>query len=46
MLQMWAMNLTESTNICCTTNRLVSTIKVDIKERFIGYDGFLQMFMW
>ena len=46
MLKMWTMNLTESTNLCCTTDRLACTIKVNIKERLIGNDGFLQMFMW
>ena len=46
MLPMWTMKLTESTNISCTIARLVCTIKVNIKERFTGNDGFLQMFMW
>ena len=45
MLQMSTMKLTESTNICCTSDRLVCTINVKIKDRFIGNDGFLQMFM-
>ena len=35
---MWPMKLTESTNICCTSDRLVCTIKVNIKERLIGND--------
>ena len=38
MLLMWTMKLTESTNICCTSDRLVCTIKVNIKERLIGND--------
>ena len=46
MLQMWTMKLTESTNISGTSDRLVCTIKVNIKERFTENDGFLQMFMW
>ena len=46
MLQMWTMKLAESTNICCTSDRLVCTINVIIQERLIGNDGFLQMFMW
>ena len=46
MLQMWTMKLTESINISCSSNRLVSTTKVNIKERFTGNDGFLQIFMW
>ena len=43
---MWTMKLAESTNICCTSDRLVCTINVIIQERLIGNDGFLQMFMW
>ena len=43
---MWTMKITESTNIFCTSDRLVGTIKVNIKERLIGNDGFLQMFLW
>ena len=38
MFLMWPMKLTESTNICCTSDRLVCTIKVNIKERLIGND--------
>ena len=34
------MKLTEPTNICCTSDRLVCTIKVNIKERFIGNEAF------
>ena len=45
MLQMWIIKPTESTNNFCTSDRLVCTIKVNIKERFTGNDGFLQMFM-
>ena len=40
------MKLTESTNTCHITDRVASTIKVNIKETFMGNDSFLQMFMW
>ena len=46
MLQMWTVKLTESTNIYCTSEKLVCKIKVNIKERFVGNEGFLQVFMW
>ena len=46
MLQGWSMKLTESTNICCTSDRITCTIKVDIKETSRGNDGFLEMFIW
>ena len=35
MVQVWAMKLTESINICCTSDRSVCTVKVNIKERFM-----------
>ena len=37
--------LTKSTDTC-TSDRVASTIKVSIKEAFMGNEGFLQMFMW
>ena len=46
MLQVWTMKLTESTNICCTGDRVNCTIKVNIKETFMGNDSFPQMFIW
>ena len=46
MLQMWTIKLTESTNNFCTSDTAVRTIKVNMQERFIGNDGFLQIFMW
>ena len=46
MLQMWTIKLTKLTNNFCTSDKPVHTIKVNIKERFIGNDGFLQIFMW
>ena len=36
------MKLTESTNICCTSDRVDCTSK----EILMECDGFLQMFMW
>ena len=39
MLQAWNMKLTESTNICCTSDKKTCTIKVNIKETFMGNDG-------
>ena len=37
------MKLTESTNICCISNKVACTIKVNVKETFMGNDSFLQM---
>ena len=45
MLQVWTMKLTESTNICYISDRSPCTMKVNIKQTFMGNDGFLQMFM-
>ena len=39
------MKLTESTDNW-TSNRVAYTIKVNIKETFMGNESFLQMFMW
>ena len=46
LLQMWTIELTESTNNFCTSDRAVRTIKINMKGRFIGNDVFLQIFMW
>ena len=46
MSQVLTMKLTESTNICCAIIRVAGTIKVNIKEIFMGNDGFPQMFIW
>ena len=46
MLQMWTIKLTESTNNFCNSDRAVRKIKVNMKEKFIGNDGFLQIYMW
>ena len=44
-LHVWTMKVTESTDTC-TSDRATCTIKVNIKETFMGNEGFLQMFMW
>ena len=40
------MKLTESINICYVSVRVSRTIKVNIKETFMGNDGFLRMLIW
>ena len=40
------MKLTESMNACCTSDKVASTIKVNIKETFMENEDFLQVFMW
>ena len=40
MLQMWTIKLTESMNNCCTSDRAVHTVKVNMKERFVGNEWF------
>ena len=45
MSQVWTMKLAASKNICYISDRIASTFKVNIKETFLGNDGFLQMFM-
>ena len=45
MLQVWTMKLTESINICYVSVRVVCTLKVNIKEIFMGNNDFLQMFL-
>ena len=35
------MKLTESINICYISDRVTCTVKVNIKETFMGNDGFL-----
>ena len=46
LLHVWTIKLTESRNICYISDRVACTIKVNIKETFMGNDGFLQIFMW
>ena len=45
MSEVWTMKLTESTNICYFSDRFATTIKVNIKEIFMGKDAFLKMFI-
>ena len=42
MLQVRTMKLNESANICYFSNVAACTIKVNIKETFMGNDGFRQ----
>ena len=46
MSQVWTMKLTELMNICYVSVRVSCTIKVNIKETFMGNNPFLQMFIW
>ena len=46
MSQVWTIKLTESANIFCISDGVACTIKPNIKEAFIGNDGFLQSVMW
>ena len=46
MLQVYTMKLTTSSSICYISDRVPCTMKVNIKQTFMGNDGFLQMFMW
>ena len=46
MSQVWTMKLTESANICCISDRVACTIKVNIKKTFMENDSFLEIFMW
>ena len=46
MSQVWNMKLTESENSFDISDRFACTLKVSIKETFMGNDNFLQMFMW
>ena len=46
MSQVWNIKLTESMNICYVSVWVSQTIKVNIKETFMGNNGFLQMFIW
>ena len=44
--QMWTMKLTASTNFCYISDRVVCKVKLNIKETFMGNNGFLTTFMW
>ena len=37
---MWAMKLTESTNIYYVSDRVAFTVKMNVKETFMGNDSF------
>ena len=37
---MWTMKLTESTNICYVSDMVPCTIKINLKETFMGNDFF------
>ena len=40
MPQVWAMKLTESTNICYVSDRVPFAIKMNVKETFMENDSF------
>ena len=40
MSQVWTMKLTESTSICYGSDRVACTIKMNVKETFMGNDSF------
>ena len=46
MSQVWTMKLTELMNICYVNVRVSRTVKVNIKETFMGNNPLLQMFIW
>ena len=44
MSQVWTMKLTESMNICDVSDKVACTIKMNIKETFMGNDSFWKCF--
>ena len=42
MSQVWTMKLTESTNICYVSDMVTCTIKMNVKQTFMGNDSFLK----
>ena len=46
LLQVWTMKSTKSMNICYISDRVVCTIKMNIKEKFMENYGSLQRFVW
>ena len=40
----WTMKLSESTNICYVSDTVACTIKVNVKETFVGNDSFCKCF--
>ena len=45
MSQVWTMKLTASMNFGYISDRIACTVKANIKETFIGNNGFLQTFI-
>ena len=45
MSQVWTVKLTASTNSCYISDRNACTVKVNMKETFMGNNGFLQTFI-
>ena len=41
---MWTRKLTESTEICYVSDTVASTIKMNVKETFLGNDSFRKRF--
>ena len=44
MSQVWTMKVTESTNICYVSDTVACTIKMNVKETFMGNDSFCRYF--
>ena len=44
MSQVWTMKLTESTNVCYDSDMFTCTIKMTVKETFMGNDSFRKCF--
>ena len=44
MSQVWTMKLTESMNICYVSDTVACTIKMNIKEAFMGNASFWECF--
>ena len=42
--QVWTMKLTESTNICYVSDTVACTIKMNVKETFMGNGSFHKCF--
>ena len=40
MSQVWTMKLTESTSICHASDMVACTIKMNVRETFMGNDSF------
>ena len=46
MVKVWTKKLTESISTCYVRVRVAHKVKVNIKETFMGNDGFLPTFIW